>query len=105
MGSDYSACAPVPDQEKEKKRAHKTRQNSRDHGGGGTEQSTAEHEGHGEGPGHVRGDGAHHCERGPWLQVVHQAEETPHQPRCKEQVGATIHTAHSIQKMLEEEGW
>ncbi len=49
---------PALDQGKEKKRAHQTRQNSRDHGGGGTvaaKQSAAEHEGQGEGPGRVGG--------------------------------------------------
>ncbi len=46
-----------------------------------TAEIIAEHEVHGEGPEHVGGDGVHHCEGGPRLQVVNQAKETPHQPR------------------------
>ncbi len=78
---DYSVRGPAPDDGEEEERAHR--------GGGGTvaaEQSAAEHEGNDKGSGHVRGDGAHHCEGELWLQVVHQAKETPHQPWCKKQV-------------------
>ncbi len=69
---DYSACAPEPDQKK--KWVHQTRQNSEDRSGGGAvaaELSTVEHEGHDGRHWLVRGDSVHHCEGGPWLQVVH----------------------------------
>ena len=78
---DFSVGGPAPDDGEEEERAHL--------GGGGTvaaEQSATEHEGHGKGSEHVGGDGAHHRDRGPRLQVIQQAKETPHQPWCKKQV-------------------